>query len=80
MCSAKSNVTNYARKHSLLGTGILYLSIVEDDWTDESPSTTGHLTAVYQILQLVDLHCTLKTKGKQNHLVTADTENPEDKE
>lgn len=37
------------------------LAIVEYDWTDKSPSTTGHLTAVHQILQLVDLHCTLKT-------------------
>lgn len=41
-----------------------YLSIVEDDRTDKSPSTTSHLTTVDQILQFTDLHCTLKAEQK----------------
>lgn len=41
-----------------------YLSIVEDDRTDKSPSTASHLTTVDQILQFTDLHCTLKAEQK----------------
>lgn len=41
----------------------MYLSVVEDDGTDEPPSAAGHLAPVHQVLQLGDLHCALKPKN-----------------